>query len=131
MENWGDESVPVTRPRLDWLNLTDFVYLRLSQSSNVSKRLNCLSFQTCKCSSACGKLSGGTADVLSYVAYCFVNSGSAVNAVANEVEETEFRDWNFFRRIAVIYVHRVREHFGNKCQLLTQPSVVVHPKSTQ
>ena len=34
MENWGDESVPVTRPR-------------------------------------------------------------AVNAVANEVEETEFRDWNF------------------------------------
>ena len=21
MENWGDESVPVTRPRLDWLNL--------------------------------------------------------------------------------------------------------------
>ena len=70
MENWGDESVPVTRPspRLDWLNLTGFVYLRLSQSSNVSKRLNCLSFQTCKCSSACGKLSGGTAEVLSYVA---------------------------------------------------------------
>ena len=60
MENWGDESVLVTRHiyiyRLDWLNLTGFVYLRLSQSSNVSKRLNCLSFQTCKCSSACGKL---------------------------------------------------------------------------
>ena len=32
MENWGDESVPVTRPRLDWLNLTGFVYLRLSQA---------------------------------------------------------------------------------------------------
>ena len=25
MENWGDESVPVTRPRLDWLKLTGFV----------------------------------------------------------------------------------------------------------
>ena len=72
MENWGDESVPVTCPiiddRLDWFNLTGFVYLRLSQSSNVSKRLNCLSFQTCKCSSDCGKLSGGTAEELSYVA---------------------------------------------------------------
>ena len=66
VENWGDESVPVTRPRLDWLNLTGFVYLRLSQSSNVSKCPNCLSFQTCKCSSACGKLSGSTAEVLSY-----------------------------------------------------------------
>ena len=44
MENWGDESVPVTRPRLDWLNLTGFVYLRLSQSSNVSKRLKLLIF---------------------------------------------------------------------------------------
>ena len=99
MENWGDESVPVTRQiddRLDWLNLTGFVYLRLSQSSNVSKRLNCLSFQTCKCSSDCGKLFGGTAEVLSYVAVLLRQlSGSVVNAVANEVEETEFRDWNF------------------------------------
>ena len=54
---------------------------------------------------------------------------SAVNA--DEVEETEFRDWKFFRRIAAIYVHHVRKHFGKKCKLLPQPSVVVHPKTTQ
>ena len=79
---WGDESVPVTRPRfvdrLDWLNLTSFVYLRLSQSSNVSKRLNCLSFQTCKCSSDFGKLSGGTAEALSYVAVLLRQHGLRV-----------------------------------------------------
>ena len=58
MENWGDESV--TRPRF-----TGFVYLKLSQSSNISKRVNCLYFQTCIASSAvpiCGTFSGGTVE---------------------------------------------------------------------
>ena len=62
MENWGDQSV--TRPRFKIDDrFTGFVYLKLSQSSNVSKRVNCLSFQTCIASSAvpiCGTFSGGT-----------------------------------------------------------------------
>ena len=62
VENWGDQSV--TRPRFKIDDrFTGFVYLKLSQSSNVSKRVNCLSFQTCIASSAvpiCGKFSGGT-----------------------------------------------------------------------
>ena len=116
-----------------WLNLTGFVYLRLSQSSNVSKRLNCLSFQTCKCSSDGCKLFGGTAEALSYVAVLLRQFRVRGERCRQRSRRNIIfvRDWNFFRRIAVIYVHRVRVHFGNKCQLFTQPSVVVHPKSTQ
>ena len=129
VENWGDESVTRTRLTID-LRVLFTPNLAKVARFETGKLLIFSNLHRFNCSSDLWHIFRwhGRGIGLLYP-HCFVNSGSAVNA--DEAEETEFRDWKICRRIAAIYVHHVRIHFGKKCKLLPQPSVVVHPKTTQ